>query len=182
VGCGPDDGKDDLSGAFNPASGFGEAGIGADGANDGVSSHSAQCIGVHDDAIECGMAIVAAKSHESRGAGVAIDDALVAELKIHGDGVGKVPVKKLLFDVFAFGMAANGAFAGVAFEGRAAFGGVHSVCHSILLHFQNSIPPLGGASARAIQRGRRARDMDASRKRKRTDALAPSPGRTQIII
>ena len=54
---------------------------------------------------------------EAGGASVAVEGAAGAEVEFGDDVVDVVPVEEIGFDVFAILVAANFAFAGVAFEG-----------------------------------------------------------------
>jgi len=55
---------------------------------------------------------------EARGVGMAIDGGVVGDAKILGDAFGAAPAEEFLFDFVALGMAADGAFAVVAEDGR----------------------------------------------------------------
>lgn len=107
-------------------------GVGARGGHDGGGSGS-DVAGLFENVLEGEAKIATADFVESDGVSVTIDghpgDAeavggviasvfgviggVVEEV---GDGVGAVPVDEEVFDGFAFGMAADGAFAGMAGE------------------------------------------------------------------
>ena len=62
------------------------------------------------------MEVFAAGLKKARGAGVAVDGAVVGDLVFLGDPDDAVPVEEFFFDGVAVGVRADGALAGVTFE------------------------------------------------------------------
>lgn len=95
----------------------------ASGGDDGGGS-GVDVGGLFDDEFEGEAKIASADFIEAESVGVAIDgdpiDAAAVVFVILGDGSGAVPVDEEVFDDFAFGMVADGAFAAMAGDiGRA---------------------------------------------------------------
>jgi hypothetical protein len=104
-----------VFGWFDPPVVVSEAGLGADGSDDGVSARLALDAAL-DDAVQCEAKIFAAQGKESEGVGVAIKGRL-RDVEFASDGEGSAPLEEVSFDQFAFGVAADLAFAAVAFFG-----------------------------------------------------------------
>lgn len=111
----PRDRDDNLGWRLDPLAREREAGIGADGSNDGVCCCLC-AVGVLDDFVEGGVEILAAPLDKSGGMGVAIDGSLAAQLLGLVDPPGIVPVEEFLFDDFAIGVIADRALALMALE------------------------------------------------------------------
>jgi hypothetical protein len=94
-----------VRGRLDPSAVVGDAGVGPDGANDGVAGNC-RAVAVLQNAIERGAHVAGAASVEPCGAGVAIDHALV-DLVGLTDVVGMLPLDELVFDFVALGVAAN---------------------------------------------------------------------------
>ena len=128
-----DVGDDYLLGRVVPlAVGVNAGGVGAGGGHDGGGSGS-DVAGLFENVLEGEAEVAAANFVESHGVRVTIDgdpgDAeavggFVASVlgvvgsivEIVGDGIGAVPMDEEVFDGFAFGMAADAAFAAMAGE------------------------------------------------------------------
>lgn len=129
-----DVGDDDALGRIVPvAVGVDAGGVGASGGHDGGGSGS-DVAGLFKNVLEGEAEVAAADVVEADGVSVTIDgdpgDAEAAGcgfiagvfsviggvVEEVGDGVGAVPVDEEVFDGFAFGMAADGAFAAMAGE------------------------------------------------------------------
>jgi len=111
VGCG----EVDPGGRVGPAAAAVNAGVGAHGAKDHVAGDGDLVGGFHEK-VENGMEIFAALEIQPRGAGVAVEGAIVGELVLTGEIPGGAPVEEFLFDEAAFGVAADEAFAAVTVE------------------------------------------------------------------
>ncbi|HEV2491302.1 MAG TPA: hypothetical protein VGT03_15970 [Candidatus Acidoferrales bacterium] len=111
-------GHEDALFGLNPLTIFANA---TDGAGGGDDSGGGRCGvgGVVEDVLEDVAEIAATDGIESQGVGVAVDGDpvdLVVVVEEIGDGLGTVPTDEKLLDHLAFGMMADDAFAGVAFE------------------------------------------------------------------
>lgn len=111
---------DDVDALFglDPLVRLGEAGIGADDGDDAVSG-GLDAVGLLEKEIEDGAKIFAAAGVEAGGACVAVDGGdverrIIAELIV--DGFRAVPVDEKVLDGFAFGVAADFAFAAMMLE------------------------------------------------------------------
>ena len=103
-------------GGRDPRAGGVDHGAGLDGFEDGGGGGGA-IFGAGGDE-SCGVADVGhADFVEAGGAGVAVEGAAGAEIEFGDDVVDIVPVEEIGFDVVAIFVAADFAFAGVAFEG-----------------------------------------------------------------
>lgn len=100
----------DAAGGLDPFAGRGEGGVGFDGGDDSVRGNIA-FIGAFDDSFESATHVAAAFGEESKGVGVIVNSALVAEHEAAVDGHGAVPVDEHFLDGFAFRMVADEAFA-----------------------------------------------------------------------
>jgi hypothetical protein len=93
---------------------------GDDSADDGMSGRF-HPRGFLDDVGERGTNADAAASEKSGGVGMTIDGGVVGDVVFGGDGVRAAPVKVVLLDKVALRMAADGALALMAREGRPSF-------------------------------------------------------------
>ncbi len=93
-----------------------DAGVGANGADDGVAA-GVDAVGFFDEKFEGAADVLAAAIEEAGGAGVTVDDPSFGDVKFLGDVNGMLPAEKFLVDFVAIGMPADLAFAGMAFEG-----------------------------------------------------------------
>jgi hypothetical protein len=130
-------------GQVGPAAFIVEAGKGANGAK-GRGDRDLGISRFFDEALDDDTDILSAQNVEASGAGVSVDGIRICELEIAASGDDVLPVEVGCFDGVIVGMAADLAFAAVAFEagdGGVALGGFG----------------LGGAAERAAS-GRRRGD------------------------
>jgi hypothetical protein len=92
-----------------------DAGADADGADDAFGGGDYR-VGVLDDQLGGEAEIGATLLQEAGSAGVATDEAEIAQAALIADRSVIGPVEGMLFDVGTFGVVADGAFAGVTFE------------------------------------------------------------------
>ncbi len=104
---------DALGRGFEKFTRFRDARIGGKGAENGVGGDSGF---VHAlvDGFEQGAKVAAAAREKSGGAGVAVDGGFVGDVVDARDDLGVAPAKEIVLDVFAVGVVANLAPAGVA--------------------------------------------------------------------
>jgi hypothetical protein len=109
-------GIDDLgfAGGMNPAAVIVEVGEGADGVEHFAAGKVAR-VNILDDVAEGGLQIAVAQSEKIKGVGV--DSGFGHDAEAVHDRLGAAPVQKDFIDRLALRMAADGAFAGVAFAG-----------------------------------------------------------------
>jgi len=111
----PFGGKDDMGGGLDPFVVVGETGLGADGSDDGVASDLGLSA-AFEDAIQGEAKVFAAQREEAEGVGMSVKGSF-RDFIFSGDGPGAAPLQEVLVDRFAIGMAADLAFATVAFSG-----------------------------------------------------------------
>jgi len=92
-----------------------EAGIGADGAEDGVGGDWGG-LSLLDEDIEDGADVLVAAGPESEGVRVAVDDRPVRQVVVLDDFVGAMPVEEIVFDLRALRVMTDMALTGVALE------------------------------------------------------------------
>ena len=102
-------------GGVGPAAVFIDVGQEADGVED-VAGGEALVISTLDDIAEGEVEIASAQSEKIEGVGVVVNGGAGLEFPAAFDGVGTAPLQEGFFDIFAVGMVADGAFAGVALE------------------------------------------------------------------
>ena len=105
-------GEDDVLGGFDPFAVVVDAGIGADGADDGVGGGCA-ALRVLDDEFEGVAEFAGTAGEEAGGVGVAVDG-IDGEGELESEVFGAVPVEEVIVDVVALGVGADAAFAGMA--------------------------------------------------------------------
>ena len=88
-----------------------DAGVGANGADDGVAA-GVDAVGFFDEKFEGAADVLAAAIEEAGGARVTVDDPSFGDVKFLGDVNGMLPAEKFLVDFVAIGMLADLAFAG----------------------------------------------------------------------
>jgi len=104
---------DDALWGVDPASFGGEAGVSADGAEDGAAGYL-HVVNLLDDGIEHGVGIFSATGSKAGGMGVAVDRGVVSQAVFAHDLAGVTPDEVVRFDFFAARVAANTALTGVA--------------------------------------------------------------------
>jgi hypothetical protein len=109
-------GVNHVGGRFVPFAAGVDAGVGANGSDDGVAA-GVDAVGFFDEKFEGAADVLAAAIKEARGTRVTVDDPSFEEVKFLGDVNGMLPAEKFLVDFVAIGMLADLAFAGMAFEG-----------------------------------------------------------------
>lgn len=109
-------GVNHVGGRFVPFAAGVDAGVGANGSDDGVSA-GVDAVGFFDEKFEGTADVLAAAIEEAGGARVSVDDPSFGEVKFLGDENGMLPAEKFLVDFVAVGMLADLAFAGMALEG-----------------------------------------------------------------
>jgi hypothetical protein len=92
-----------------------QAGVGAHGAEDGVSGDT-HGFGLFDQDVEDGADVLVAARPESKGVRVAVDDRIVRQFVVANDFVRAVPIQEILLDFGAKRVMANMALTGVALE------------------------------------------------------------------
>lgn len=146
---------EDAGDGLGPTHGVSEAGVGADGL-DVRGGGELDFFAAFENVLDGEEIIAAALLVESGGLSVAIENAAISEVIIVGGVLGAAPVDELFLDGFAVGMAANGAFAGVAFErGFRCWGGVRLLllCNVLMLgrlwHFDSPFAAMGDVEFKA---------------------------------
>ncbi len=92
-----------------------EAGIRADGAEDGVGGDGGG-LSLLDEDVEDGADVLVAAGFESEGVRMAVDDRPVRQVVVLDDFVGALPVKEIVFDLGALRVMTDMALTGVALE------------------------------------------------------------------
>ena len=105
-------GDDDARRRIDPSAVVGDAGVGADGANDGVARNF-RVVAVLEQSFERGANVAVAAGVEADGARVAVDDAHVDAVVV-ADVVGMLPLDEFGLDFLALRVAADDALARVA--------------------------------------------------------------------
>lgn len=108
-------------GRIDPFAVIVDAAIGAGGVED-VAGGGAEVVGVFEDGFDDAAKILAAKFVEAGGAGVAVNGLAIPEIVGAADVIGADPVDVIAFEGGAIGVAADEAFAGVAFGIGIGFG------------------------------------------------------------
>ena len=108
-------GDDDFLAGFVPLAVVVDAGEGADGADDGVGCGN-DALGLFDEETEGVSGLFRSHSEEAEGVGMSVNDASVSEVEFVGDGGWTMPMEDRSFDVFAFGVIADGALGRVVVE------------------------------------------------------------------
>ena len=90
-----------------------EAGIGADGAEDGVGGDGGG-LNLLDKDIEDGADVLVAAGFEAEGVRVAVDDRPVRQVVVFDDVVGAMPIEEIVFDLGALRVVTDMALTGVA--------------------------------------------------------------------
>ena len=98
-----------------------DLGVEADGGNDGVGG-DADVFGLLDEMFQGGAEGGAALGAKAGGVGVAVNDGVMGDFVLAGDGFGAAPATVVSVNEFAVGMMADRAFAGVSGEGSAVAG------------------------------------------------------------
>jgi hypothetical protein len=106
-------GDDDARGRVNPFSGVVDAGVGADGADDGVSG-DLDLVDALEQAFEDEAEVPAAAGEEPDGVGMTVNGRAIGEVVVEGDIGGAVPMDEVFLDGVAVGVAADAADARVA--------------------------------------------------------------------
>ena len=109
-------GDDYLFGRVNPPAVVGEAGVGADGSEDGAGGDFAG-LRLFDDGLEGVAGEAGAFAEEVEGVRVAVDHGMVGDAVGEGELFGALPAEEILLDIVAAWMAANRALTGVAGNG-----------------------------------------------------------------
>jgi hypothetical protein len=171
---------DDLPGRLDPFACFRDAGVSADGANDGARRDDLDFVYALDKVSEGEAEVVVTTGEEPGGMGVSIDGNFIGEIVFGGNLVGALPVEEGFLDCVAIGVAADGALTLVAGTGffsrpilRPAAGGAS----------EGGAPPLGVPSAqvlRAIRASGINRLGDLSRSG--GSGLIPRGGRRKIMV
>ena len=117
---------DHSRGEIDPGAIVPEAGIGADGAEDGVDGDGGG-LSLLDEDIEDGAYILVAASPEAEGVRVAVDDRPVRQVVVLDDLVRALPVKEIVFDLRALRVMTDMALTGVALEVSPLVGGACGV-------------------------------------------------------
>ena len=118
-------------GRFDPFAMVGEAGVGANSANQGVRGGSnVSDLLKHD--FEHGANVARALREKSKSVGMAINNGSTAEIKIPGNAMRAAPADEIHLDHFAFGMATDHAFATMQAERRRGRVCDHSFASSLL--------------------------------------------------
>jgi hypothetical protein len=129
-----------------------DAGADADGADDAFGGGDYRA-GVLDVQLGGEAEIGATLLQEAGSAGVATDEAEIAQAALIADRSGIGPVEGMLFDVGTFGVVADGAFAGVTFEsgeGGIVVVGVEFRRDDLIDFFDGSFLMLGRGFAMAL--------------------------------
>ncbi len=92
-----------------------EAGIRADGAEDGVGGDGGG-LSLLDEDVEDGADVLVAAGFESEGVRMAVDDRPVRQVVVLDDLVRALPVKEIVFDLRALRVMTDMALTGVALE------------------------------------------------------------------
>ena len=108
-------GNDYVGGRFDPLAFVVDACADADGTDDAFGGGDYR-VGVLDDQLGGEAEIGATLLQEAGSAGVATDEAEIAQAALIADRSGIGPVEGMLFGVGTFGVVADGGFAGVTFE------------------------------------------------------------------
>lgn len=108
-------GDDGAVGSVDPFAVVGEAGVGADGADEAVRG-GLDVLGALDDEFEGGAEFALAKNKEAEGVSVAVDEGTVGEVVMLADLIGAAPMEEVLLDPAAVRMPADDAVALVATE------------------------------------------------------------------
>jgi hypothetical protein len=106
---------DHSRGEFDPGAIVPEAGIGADGAEDGVGGDWGG-LSLLDEDIEDGTDVLVAAGFEAEGVRVAVDGRTARQGVVFDDFVGAMPVEEIVFDLGALRVMADMALTGVALE------------------------------------------------------------------
>src|ERR1700721_1031437 len=106
---------DHFLGEFDPGAIVPEAGIGADGAEDGVGGDGGG-LRLLDEDIEDGADVLVAAGFESEGVRMAVDDRPMRQLVVLDDFVGAMPIEEVVFDLGALRVVTDMALTGVALE------------------------------------------------------------------
>jgi len=101
---------------MDPAAVFAEVGQGADGLEHFGAGEVAR-VNRFDDVCEGGLQVTVAQGEKIEGVGVVVDAGFSFEVEAVHDRLGTAPVEEGFFYHLAQRMAADGALAGVAFEG-----------------------------------------------------------------
>jgi len=101
---------------MNPAAVVVEVGEGADSVED-LGAGKVAVVNILDNVAEGGLQIAVALSEKIEGVGVVVDCGFGQDAEAVHDRLGAAPMQEGFVDLFALGMAADGAFAGVAFDG-----------------------------------------------------------------
>jgi len=109
--------RNDAAGRVGPAAAAVNAGVGAHGADDGVSGNR-RGFNLLDEVIEDLMGVEEAAGRESGGVGVAVDRGVVSESVFGSDFTGVTPEEEVGFEFFAAGVTADRALTDVAAEVR----------------------------------------------------------------
>ena len=108
-------GHEEAFAGLGPAAVFAEAGVSADGADEGIGSRGDGFSLLHDEfkgAARPGGSLLV----EAEGAGVAVNHAAVSDLEVIGDHGRPLPVEEALLDGVAVGVLADGAVGFVVAE------------------------------------------------------------------
>jgi hypothetical protein len=95
-----------------------DLGVEADGGYQGVGG-DADVFGLLDEVFQGGAEGGAALGAKAGGVGVAVNDGVVRDFVLAGDGFGTDPAEVVIVDEFAVFVMADRAFAGVSGEGSA---------------------------------------------------------------
>jgi hypothetical protein len=106
---------DHSRGEFDPGAIVPEAGIGTDGAEDGVGGDGGGLSLLNED-IEDGADVLVAAGFEAEGVRVAVDDRPVRQRVVFDDFVGAMPVEEIVFDLGALRVMTDLALTGMASE------------------------------------------------------------------
>ena len=98
--------NDAAIGWINPLAVVGDAGTGADGADDGAAGDF-DFVGALDDVVEGHGEVLAAKYEEAGGMGMAIDGGAVADAVAFGDQGRAAPVNEIEVDELALRVLAD---------------------------------------------------------------------------
>ena len=109
-----------ATGGWGPLALVVDLGVEADGGNQGVGG-DADVLGFLDEVFEGGAKRGAALGAKAGGVGVAVNDGVVGDFVLAGDGFGTYPAEVVIVDEFAVFVMADRTFAGVSGEVCAAF-------------------------------------------------------------
>jgi len=117
---------DHSRGEFDPGAIVMEAGIRADGAEDGVGGDGGG-LSLLDEDVEDGADVLVAAGFEAEGVRMAVDDRPVRQVVVLDDLVRALPVKEIVFDLRALRVMTDMALTGVALEVSPLVGGACGV-------------------------------------------------------